>query len=79
MVGDIDVNGNAYDECLNEHLFMSLSHVRAELAVWRKDYNEARPHSSLDYQTPSAFAAGFRMGEQAGQAQKQEFLTDVTE
>lgn len=57
---------------------MSLSYVRAELAVWRKDYNEARPHSSLDYQTPAAFAAGFRMGEQAEPDQKQEFLTDFT-
>lgn len=66
------------DECLNEHWFMSLSHVWAELAMWRKDYNAARPHSSLDYQTPAAFAAGFRMGEQAEQEQKQEFLTDFT-
>lgn len=57
---------------------MSLSHVRAELAVWRKDYNEARPHSSLNYQTPAAFAAGFRTGEQAELEQKQEFLTDFT-
>ncbi len=71
-------NGRLRDECLNEHWFMSLSHVRAELAVWRKDYNEARPHSSLDYQTPAAFAACFRMGEQAELAQKQEFLTDFT-
>lgn len=55
---------------------MSLSYVRAELAVWRKDYNEVRPHSSLDYQTPAVFAAGFRMGEQA--EQKQEFLTNFT-
>ncbi|MCP6104447.1 integrase core domain-containing protein, partial [Klebsiella pneumoniae] len=23
---------------------------------WRQDYNECRPHSSLDYQTPAGFA-----------------------
>ncbi|HBZ2322571.1 TPA: transposase, partial [Klebsiella pneumoniae] len=25
--------------------------------VWRQDYNECRPHSALNYQTPSEFAA----------------------
>ncbi|HBY5557283.1 TPA: hypothetical protein MIX95_29020, partial [Klebsiella pneumoniae] len=24
---------------------------------WRQDYNECRPHSALNYQTPSEFAA----------------------
>ncbi|PLR29083.1 integrase core domain-containing protein, partial [Chimaeribacter arupi] len=24
---------------------------------WRQDYNECRPHSTLNYQTPSEFAA----------------------
>ena len=71
-------NGRLRDECLNEHWFMSLSHVRAELTAWRKDYNEARLHNSLNYQTPAACAAGFRMGKQAEQEQKQEFLTDFT-
>ncbi|WON83891.1 transposase [Chromobacterium sp. Rain0013] len=67
----------AYEmNCLNEHWFMSLSHVRAELAVWRKDYKETRPHCSLHYQTPAAFAAGFGMGEPA--EEEQEFLTDFT-
>ncbi len=71
-------NRRLRDECLNEHWFMSLLYVLTELAVWQKDYNEARPYSSLDYQTPAAFAAGFCIGEQAGQEQKQEFLTDFT-
>ncbi len=29
---------------------------------WRQDYNECRPHSTLNYQTPSEFAAGWRKG-----------------
>lgn len=66
-------NGRLRDKCLNEHWFMSLSHVRVELAVWRKDYNEARPHSSLGYQTPAAFAAGFRLGKQAGRSKSRNF------
>ncbi|KEM60614.1 integrase core domain protein [Escherichia coli 6-319-05_S4_C3] len=28
----------------------------------RQDYNECRPHSTLNYQTPSEFAAGWRKG-----------------
>jgi putative transposase len=29
---------------------------------WRQDYNECRLHSTLNYQTPSEFAAGWRKG-----------------
>ncbi|MGH9715301.1 MAG: IS3 family transposase [Candidatus Acidiferrales bacterium] len=29
---------------------------RRKITAWRKEYNEARPHSSLGYETPSAFA-----------------------
>lgn len=50
-------NGKFRDECLNEHWFEDLAHARQVIADWRKDYNEHRPHSSLDYQTPAAFAA----------------------
>jgi len=45
------------DELLNETLFLSLDHARAEIAAWAKDYNQERPHSSLGYETPAAFAA----------------------
>jgi putative transposase len=45
------------DELLNETLFMSLAHARAEIAVWAEDYNRERPHSSLGCATPAAFAA----------------------
>ncbi len=50
-------NGKFRDECLNEHWFTSLPHARSLIATWRKDYNEQRPHSSLDYATPAEFAA----------------------
>jgi putative transposase len=49
------LNGKIRDECLNEHLFRSLSHARAVLHEWRQDYNHVRPHSSLNYQTPMEF------------------------
>ncbi|WP_414899178.1 IS3 family transposase [Ralstonia solanacearum] len=53
-------NGKFRDECLNEHWFKSLAHARAVIAAWRQDYNEARPHSALNYQAPAEFAARYR-------------------
>lgn len=49
--------GRMRDECLNEHLFFSMDHARAVIASWRADFNTARPHSSLGYMTPAAYAA----------------------
>lgn len=52
-------NGRLRDELLNETLFSSLSQARAALARWQFDYNTARPHSKLEWQTPTAFASTF--------------------
>ena len=52
-------NGKLRDECLNEHVFGSLSGARRIIEAWRIDYNEVRPHSSLGYQTPEEFAAAW--------------------
>ena len=46
------------DELLNETLFFTIGEARAILARWVDDYNTKRPHSSLVYATPAAFAAG---------------------
>ncbi len=35
---------------------LSLADARAELEAWRRDFNEGRPHSSLAYLTPAAYA-----------------------
>ncbi len=50
-------NGKLRDELLNGELFLSLAEARYVLDEWRLDYNHRRPHSSLDWQTPAAFAA----------------------
>lgn len=50
-------NGRMREELLNETLFMSLDHARVAIADWVDDYNCERPHSSLGYATPVAFAA----------------------
>ena len=49
-------NGRMRDELLNESLFFGLDHARSAIAEWRQDFNTARPHSSLGYKTPAAFA-----------------------
>ncbi|WP_354125743.1 IS3 family transposase [Bradyrhizobium sp. RT9b] len=50
-------NGRMRDELLNETLFFGLDHARAKIADWVGDYNGQRPHSSLGYLTPAAYAA----------------------
>ncbi len=53
-------NGRMRDELLNETIFTSLNQARAVIAAWVTDYNTARPHSALGYQTPAAYAAKFK-------------------
>ena len=50
-------NGRMRDELLNESLFFGLDHARQVIGSWADDYNSVRPHSSLGYQTPTAYAA----------------------
>lgn len=54
-------NGKFRDECLNDHYFNNLAHARAVIAAWRRDYNEARPHSSIGRIPPAEFALRHRM------------------
>ncbi|MDV2808996.1 integrase core domain-containing protein, partial [Klebsiella pneumoniae] len=65
-------NGRFRDECLNEHWFSDIVHARKIINDWRQDYNECRPHSALNYQTPSEFAARWRNGKCEGKQ------TDIT-
>ena len=48
-------NGRLRDECLNENWFLSLKHAREVIEGWRKDYNEARPHSALEGLSPNEY------------------------
>ncbi len=49
-------NGRLRDECLNANWFTSLSDARQKIESWRQDYNQQRPHSSLNYLPPAEFA-----------------------
>jgi putative transposase len=50
-------NSKLRDECLNEHVFLTLAEARKTIEAWRLDYNHCRPHSSLGALTPTEFAA----------------------
>jgi transposase InsO family protein len=47
------------DECLQREWFQSLLEAQVVIETWRLHYNTQRPHSSLAYQTPAAFAAQY--------------------
>jgi putative transposase len=56
-------NGKFRDECLNDHWFTTLHQARTEIAIWRIDYNEVRPHSSLGRIPPAQFATQHRVSQ----------------
>jgi putative transposase len=60
-------NSKLRDECLNEYLFGSLVDAIKKIEAWRIDYNTARPHSSINNQTPAAFAAASVLAMQRGE------------
>lgn len=53
-------NGRLRDECLNVEWFGNLREAGAVIESWRRHYNQERPHSSLDYRTPSEFYAVYK-------------------
>lgn len=50
-------NSRFRDELLNAESFACLKEAQVLVEDYRRRYNHRRPHSSLDYQTPAAFAA----------------------
>lgn len=63
-------NGRFREECLNAHWFLSLEDARRKIEVWREYYNEARPHSALQWMTPAEFAR--QCTDRAGSARPKE-------
>jgi putative transposase len=54
-------NSRLREECLNEHVFLSLNDARGKIERWRTEYNRERPHSSLGNLTSEEFAAKNQM------------------
>jgi putative transposase len=47
-------NGSFQDECLNTNWFFSLEDAMEKIENGGKDYDEWRPHSSIDNLTPAS-------------------------
>ena len=46
---------NTKRECLNMNWFLSLDDAKEKIETWRMEYNQYRPHSSLNDLTPEEF------------------------
>jgi len=60
--------GRFRDELLDRELFDTVRQAKVLAENWRLEYNQHRPHSSLDYMTPAAFAAACLASASAGPA-----------
>ena len=46
-------NGKLRDELLNREIFTTLIEAKILIEEWRKEYNQVRPHSALNYRPPA--------------------------
>jgi len=46
-------------ECLTLHYFLDIKDASTVLGSWKEDYNNDRPHGSLDQLTPARYRAGW--------------------
>lgn len=63
------------DEFLAVEVFENLASARALTVAWKEDYNQHRPHGSLNYQPPSQFAAACAASAPAAPALQQHTRT----
>jgi putative transposase len=68
-------NGRLRQECLNAHWFLSLEDARRKIEAWRRDYNEVRPHTALQWATPAEFARRSGLQPATAGSQKPEIST----
>jgi putative transposase len=61
-------NSRFRDELLDRELFTSVLEAKVLVSEYKQEYNQHRPHSSLNYQTPAGFAAAVRQSENAAMA-----------
>lgn len=56
-------NGSFRDECLNINWFLSLEDAYEKINTWVEEYNNFRPHSSLNGLTPAQVVEQYQMKE----------------
>ncbi len=52
-------NGKLRAELLDAEVFANLADAQLKLSLWRRFYNEERPHSSIGYLAPAEYAKTF--------------------
>ena len=57
-------NGSFRDECLNVNWFLSLDDAYEKISAWTEEYNNFRPHSSLNDLTPQQVVEKYLVDEQ---------------
>lgn len=62
-------NSRLRDELLDRELFTSEAEARVLLEDHRREYNEGRPHSSLDGKTPAEFVEAWRASNHVEQSE----------
>lgn len=58
-------NGRLRQECLDQSWFVSIEDAQKKIEDWRIDYNENRPHSSLENWAPNAFLESWNQNQKA--------------
>jgi len=71
-------NAHLRDELWDREIFLSIEEVRYVVERWRMDYNHHRPHSSLGYMAPAAFA-GTCIGPDSATLRQPQCREDVSE
>ena len=66
------------DECLNREIFRNGKEAQAVVEAWRQEYNNYRPHSSLDYLTPAEFASRYHNDSRTPEGETQEYAGTVS-
>jgi len=64
-------NDKLRDECLNREIFRNGREAQAIVEAFRQEYNNYRPHSSLDYLTPVEFARRYHEKNQVTEVEQQ--------
>lgn len=57
-------NGRLRQECLDQSWFIPIEDAQMKTEEWRVDYNENRPHSSLENRAPSDFLDAWNQNQQ---------------
>ena len=59
---------NLRDELLDREVFVSVAEAQSCLETYQHWYSEGRPHSTLHYVSPAAFAKSWRQAQQKQEA-----------